>query len=51
MKESIRTKNSQLGEIEIDRLMEYSKGIQVKKIPKHNEKQNLKFKTNVQIIF
>ena len=47
MKESIRTKSSQLGEIKMDRLMEYSKRTQGKKIPKHNERQNPKFKTNV----
>ena len=47
MKENIRTKSSELGEIKMDRLMEYSKRIQGKKNPKHNERQNLKFKANV----
>ena len=47
LKENIRIKDSQLGEIERNRLIKHNRRIGIDKILKQNEGQSLKLKTEV----
>ena len=47
LKESIQKKDSQLGDIERDRLIEHGKRTGINEKLKQNERQSLKFKTEV----
>ena len=44
---SFREKDNKLGDIEKYRLIEYGKRVRINKTLKHNERQSLKFKTEV----
>lgn len=47
LKESIRAKNNQLGDIEMDRLIEQGKRTEIDEIHRQNESESINLKTDV----
>lgn len=47
LKESIRAKNNQLGDIEMDRLIEQGKRTETDEIHRQNESESINLKTDV----